>query len=388
MPRPPLAIGSWGSISRTQVAPKKWRARARFRDFTGQTSQVEAWGPSGAAAQRRLETLLRERIAGAGEEITADMKLTALGKLWLAEAELSSLSPQTVARYAAIFQRVVVPGVGELRVREATVSAMDRFLKAIGARTPGLLKPTKVVLSGMLGMATRHDALRSNPIRDVAAQKVKRKEVRALTVEEVGQLRRGLLAWVRDPAQVGQRRSPDLVDVFDIMLATGARIGELLALRWQDVDLASDRPTVTISGTVVRLPGQPAYRQEHTKSAAGFRTLALPRFAVDVLVRRRVDADSSGLVFPSTRGTVREPANLRRQWRDARAAAGFDWVVPHTLRKTVATLIDQERSTANAASQLGHSTRGVTAVHYVQRAAVAPDVSDVLEAFGSRENGE
>ncbi|MBX3099010.1 MAG: site-specific integrase [Salinibacterium sp.] len=390
MPRPPLAVGSWGKISRTQVEPKKWRARARFRDFTGKTSQVEAWGVSGAAAQRSLEAALRVRIASGGEDVTPDMRLAKLGKLWLAEIELSNLSPQTVERYRTIFERTIVPGLGGIMVREASVSTIDRFLKATAARTPAIARSAKVVLSGMLGMATRHDALRTNPVREVASTRSAPKEVRALSVDDVAALRRGVRLWLEDPAQIGQRRSADIPDVVDLLLATGARIGELCALRWSDVDLSTERPTVTIAGTIVRLQGKGVARQPHPKSAAGFRTVTLPRFAVETLLRRQVNATPNplDLVFPSQKGSIREPGNLRRQWRDARAAAGFDWVVPHTFRKTVATLIDQERSTANAASQLGHSSQGLTASRYVQKAAIAPDVSDVLEAFASRDPSE
>jgi integrase len=391
MPRPPLAIGSWGKIVRTQLEPRKWRARARFRDFTGRTVQVEARGESGAAAQRRLERILRDRLSSAGDDITGETKLAALGDSWLAELALSDLAPQTVERYRNILRKVVVPGLGGVRVREATVSTIDRFLKATAAKTPSLARQAKVVLSGMLGMAARHDAIRANPVREVATTRPSRSAVRALTVDDVAALRRGVRLWLADPKQNGQRRSSDLPDVVDILLATGARIGELCALRWQDVDLAADHPTLTISGTVVRLEGKGVTRQPHPKTSAGFRTVTLPRFAVESLLRRKVDAvpNALDLVFPSSAGTIREPANVRRQWRDARKFAGFDWVVPHTFRKTVATIIDHERSTANAASQLGHAASGLTASRYVQRAAVAPDVSDVLEAFRDRgENGE
>ena len=385
MPRPPLPIGSWGRISRTQVEPRKWRARARYRDLTGHTVQVEAWGPSGAAAQRTLETRLRLRLESVGGDITGETRLSTLGTLWLAELELSNLTPQTIERYRDVFQRIVAPGLGGLQVREATVSAVDRFLKATAAKAPTRARVARVVLSGMLGMATRHDALRSNPVRDTAPTRATRSPVRALSIEDVAALRRGVRLWLADPAQSGQRRARDIPDVVDILLATGARIGELCALRWQDVDLTGKQATLTISGTVVRLRGVGVTRQHHPKSAAGYRTVTLPQFAVDTLMRRQLDAQPTAqdLIFPSSTGTLREPRNLRRQWRDARAFAGFDWVVPHTFRRTVATLIDHERSTANAAAQLGHSSAGLTASRYVQRAAIAPDVSDVLEAFAS-----
>ncbi|MGI9823948.1 tyrosine-type recombinase/integrase [Agromyces sp. Marseille-Q5079] len=383
MPRPPLPVGTWGKVTRAQIEPKKWRARAKLRDFTGRTIVIEASGKSGADAQRRLESRLRERVATAGEFVTGETSLRVLGDLWLAERESSEdLSPQSLAQYRWAFDRVICPGAGQLRVREATTSALDRFLKEVSARTPSQARVAKVVLSGMLALAVRHDAIQANPVREVAPLRRVSKEVRALSVADVHALRVGVRAWQSAPDQNGQRRSADIPDVVDVLLATGARIGELCALRWADVSFAGDRATVTISGTVVRLKGQGLIRQPHPKSDAGFRTVTLPRFAVETLRRRRADAPlGTELIFPSRTGTLREPANVRRAWRDARDAAGFDWVVPHTFRKTVATLIDQEASTASAASQLGHAREGVTVKHYVQRAAIAPDVSEVLQRF-------
>ncbi|UOQ90689.1 site-specific integrase [Agromyces endophyticus] len=309
-----------------------------------------------------------------------------LGALWFDEIADSDRSPSTVARYREVYDRAIVPGVGELRIREATVPAMDRFLKATAKASLSTARHARVILSGMLGMAVRHGAIRTDPIREVAAFRSPKSEVRALSVDDVRALREGVRGWVDDPEQAGRRRNPDIPDVVDILLATGARIGELCALRWDDVDLAAERPTVTISGTVVRVPGEGIIRQDHPKTAAGHRTVTLPRFAVETLMRRRVESGGTpnpmNLVFPSTTGTLRETANLHRQWRDARAAAGFDWVVPHTFRKTVATMIDREYSTRDAASQLGHSGTAVTAKHYVAKAIMAPDVSAALEPLG------
>lgn len=385
MPRPPLAVGSWGKISRTELSPKKWRARARFRDFTGVTKTVEAWGKSGAEAQRRLEGELRDRVAAAGTDISADMRLSVLGEIWLEEAAASGLTPQTVDRYRDAFEKVVLPGLGGLRTREATVSAVDRFLKAVATKTPAQAKQARVVLNGMLGLAARHDALRSNPVRDTRLPRGVRKPVRALSVEEVDALRRGVQQWQKDPHQIGPKRAPDLLDVVDLMLATGCRIGEVCALRWDDVDLSTSPATATIRGTVVRIAGLGLIRQPTPKTAAAHRTVTLPRFAADTLLRRQVQGwpNPHNVIFPSSAGTLRDPHNLRRQWRDARHAAGFDWVVPHSFRKTVATIIDRESGTKDAAAVLGHSGVAVTEAHYVQRATVAPDMSTLLEALGS-----
>jgi integrase len=65
------------------------------------------------------------------------------------------------------------------------------------------------------------------------------------------------------------------------------------------------------------------------------------------------------------------PHNVRRQWRQARADTGLEWVTPHTFRKTVATLIDKEADAKSAAAQLGHASEDVTNAYYIVKPALA-----------------
>ncbi|MGQ4619089.1 hypothetical protein [Nocardia sp. R7R-8] len=104
-------------------------------------------------------------------------------------------------------------------------------------------------------------------------------------------------------------------------------------------------------------------RQEWTKTDAGYRSIALPKFAVDALMRRKLDATPNklDLVFPNRNGDIYDPHNFRRTWREARGT-NFAWVTPKTSRKSVATLIANEHSAAGPASQLGHADDGATAV--------------------------
>ncbi|WP_435827018.1 tyrosine-type recombinase/integrase [Micrococcus luteus] len=72
----------------------------------------------------------------------------------------------------------------------------------------------------------------------------------------------------------------------------------------------------------------------------------------------------SPMVFPSSTGTLRDPSNYRKQWRTAREAIGFEWVTPHTFRKTVATRLADAEGLAAASAYLGHSGEAVTRTHY------------------------
>lgn len=387
MHRPQLPIGTLGEISTTEFGKRRVRARARYRDLTGKTRQLEATSTSATAARRALERTFSQRMAAAGDLITPSMRVAALAEVWVAEIAQSSRSPQTVAQYRRIIETVIVPGVGGLTLWEATTGQLDRFLKGVAATTPGRAKTAKTVLAQMFGLAARHDAVRANPVPDTRLPERRAKAVRALSVDEVRALRRGLRAYLAEPTSSGPARAQDLAEVVDVALGTGARVGELLALRWADVDLGASPVTVTISGTVVRTEAG-LIRQGHAKTAAGFRTVSVPRFAADVLLRRSVEElpNTRDLVLPSSTGTLREVNNLERQWRDARKSEhlrGFEWVTWHTFRKTVATLVDRHSGTEDAAAVLGHSGTAVTSKHYVQRASVAPDASAALEVIGN-----
>jgi integrase len=395
MPRHPLPIGTYGAIRTKRSPGGSWRASARFRDQDGVTRTVQAFGTSANAATLRLKRSMQDRIAATGNEIHRQMRLETLAAVWLEEiAAIGNLSPQTVAQYGTDVCTSIAPQLGSLRLHECSTSRLDRFLKSVATDHPAKAKRLKVVLSAVLGLAVRHDALPTNPVREVAGIRGSKKQVRALDLDELRALRERVRLWETGAPlgekgpHVGRPRAKGLLDLVDVLLATGARIGEVLAIRWADIDLAATPPRLTLSGTVVRLPGCQAeggglIRQPHTKTASGFRTVLLPRFAVETIMRMQINAQSNpwDVVFPSSTGTLRDPNNVRRQWREARGDA-FAWVTPHSFRKTVATLIDRERGDHDASAQLGHSGTAVTRKHYIERAAEAPDLTAVLNQLG------
>lgn len=392
MPRPPLPLGTWGRIRRKQVAPRQFQARARFRDHDGRTRDVEARGSTAGAAERALLEMLRDRAAApSGNEITRDTRFSRLAEMWLDEIIAEGrLAPQTINRYEDNVRNAILPALGNLRLREAaSVGRLDRFLKTIAKDQPGKARHVRNVLGQILAMAVRHDAIPTNPVRDVGRLRKKRSKARALTIDDLHRVRATIRQWQRpDPRRSGPRRTNDLAHIFDMLLATGARIGEVLALRWSDLDLTAAKPTATISGTLVYVRGKGTFRQDWTKSEAGYRAVTLPRFAVDMLLSRKVDAPANAhdAVFPSRKGTWLSPHNVRRQWREARTRTNLDWVTPHTFRKTVATLIDREADTKTAAAQLGHASEEITNTYYIDRPHLAPDSSDLLEKFAPDSN--
>lgn len=401
MSRKPMPVGSHGNITRTpylngvklvsegkswhtptgEAVPAKkirWAARVRFRDNDGRTRKVEAWGSSGAEAERRLRDDLTIRKRTASNTITAETRLEVLADYWLrTKIDPSTLAVNTRQRYRYTTEQYVIPGLGGLLLRECTVSRLEAWVAGEVEKHAANARISLTCLKGMLDVAVREDALTANPARSVTpVPATASEEVRALAVPDVIALRAAL-------ATDAKATAIDLHDLVDVMLATGCRPGEALALRWDEVDLT--KHVVYLTGTVVREKGVGLFRQDTTKGKKP-RGHLVPEFAVRMLERRAVEASPGALnlVFPSERGGLREVTTVDRQWRTFRERhPEWTWITPKTFRKSVGTAVERGADIEAAAAQLGHSHSAVTAKHYVVRPAVGPDHRDILERFGA-----
>lgn len=391
MGRPRTQVGDWGTIGSKQIQPGKWRAWTYVRGIDGQRKPLQRFASTKAAAETAVRQAAREAAgkAKAQEGITPETSVAELLAHYIDAAKVAESSRDD---YRSAITKYLNPGVGGLTVREATTGRLDTYLTALAETKPGIAKTCRAVLSGAFKIAVRHDAVAVNPVSGTApvSRKSEPKSAsgddsepdtgnRAITVAELAALRQRVREWMTAPTQ-GRPRNQDIADVVDVLSGSGLRVGELLALRWVDVDLSSTPAVLTISGTVKRTSTQGLHRQPETKTQRGYRKIKVPGYVRDVLLRRRVDA-SSEYVFPSHTGGLQEAANLARAWRDARGEE-FRWVTWHTFRKAVGTRVIENGTDRAAMAQLGHSTIVVTESHYVDRAAEAPDNTAILDAFG------
>ncbi len=383
--RPTTSLGTWGVIRTTKVREGAYRARTRIRDKDGVTREVTATGTTVAAAERALREKLVDRATPTQQAINADTTIAKLAVLWLKYLrDEDRIETTTINEYERVLTKVVIPELGGLRLREVTTSRLDLFLVRLRATSASRQRKTKVVMGAMLGMAVRHDALAVNPVQQTSRIHREKSETRSLTLEDLNAVREALRAWTAKQ-RPGPKASSDMADIIDLMLATGARIGEVLALRWADVALDADRPNLTINGTIKTAPGKGTYRKASPKSDSSVRTVVLPDFATVVLERRRAAGRESpnDAVFPTRNGTWQQVNNVERRWRQIRKDTGLDWVTPHTFRKTVATLISERVDAETASQQLGHSSPAITREFYISKPAIAADVAHVLEELAA-----
>ncbi|TIC79261.1 tyrosine-type recombinase/integrase [Nocardioides sp. GY 10127] len=358
---------------------------------------------------RAVQRKLAARDTAGTETIRGDTTVGELAEIWLEHRRQHGksrsegpLAPQTLAGYDNEVRVAVVPALGGVHLREITVPLLDNLFAAIENGRPHGRYPARpggrateqlrVVLSGMFSLAVRHGAMTANPMRDTPRTSRRRpREVDFLTVEAALHLRRRVR---REAVRIPDRRMPnhDLQDLVDLLLATGCREGEALALRRRDLDLDADVPTAAITGTLVNPRTgyvEALHRQDWTKNHED-RTLVLPDAAVQLLRRRLADspADDDTPVFRGRTGGWLHTSNLRTRLRTALARvdeppSALDLAVAgttfHTLRRTVGTLLAHEVSLDAARDQLGHRDPSVTFRHYVGRREVAPDLRAVLD---------
>ncbi|MGF1662837.1 MAG: tyrosine recombinase XerC [Kineosporiaceae bacterium] len=382
MGRPALPLGTMGEIRCYRLPTGKVRAVAYFRDYDGRTRQVERTGSSETAARNRLREAARERSrVTADGVITPEATVAAVAEVWWADVAAAvaagEKSPTTGELYRYRLDRQVLPGLGGVRLRELSVSRVDGFLRAVAERHgPSTAKSTRAVLSGVLGLAVRHDALAVNLVRDASPVRRPAKHRDALTVEQLRDLRARL---ARDAVAVDR----DLPDLVDMLIATGLRIGETTAITWPSLDL--DAGTVEVRGTVIRVKGEGLVVKQQPKSRHGWRVVELPSWALDMLRRRQGRDDNPwSVVFPSPAGMLRDPKNTAGDLREAFDAAGYPGVTSHTFRRTVATLMDMAGLSARAAAdQLGHAHVSMTTDVYFGRRVAATGARGVLEAVAA-----
>ncbi|MFD4192209.1 tyrosine-type recombinase/integrase [Amycolatopsis thermoflava] len=373
MGRPPLPLGTWGKIRTYKIADRTWRAIANYKDFDGVTRPVERVGETKAKAANNLLEALRDRARRSSDgEIKPETKVHVAAEMWLKAIDESDKAARTKEEYRRTWNRYLASAIGQLRVHQVKVSTVNRVVTEVRDRHGrGAAAHVKVVLSGIFGLVVRHDALDENPVREIeSVGRKKRKRERLVNDKTIGQVL-GTFHASEDASRW------DLVDMVDVLSGLGCRIGELLALTWDNLDF--EQGTVTFRGTVIRVTGRGLLVQEHTKTIAGMRTVRPPSWVMDVL-KRRYSERSCEWVFPSSTDTLRDPDNTRKYMRKVVADTGFKGLHPHDFRHYVSGVLDHAGLTARQiADYLGHERISTTQDEYMERGVVGEQAGPALE---------
>lgn len=388
MPRQRMTPGEHGKIAERSKGGKHY-ATTYVRDVDGKRRRVERSSQKSVEdARRMLQRHLKDRRAPiALQEITDKTTLSELFEVWvLAKANEGGVSPQTVDQYRQVWAKHGATQLGALRIREVDAPRAQRHLQNMGATTQA--KRMRMILVGMFSTAVRFGVVTVNPIREAQPSKaVPRTVTREIQQDDLDRVRAAVRAYA-DRSGPGPQPGRLLPAFVDLLIATGGRPNEILALRWSDCDLGADPPTVTIRGTLIdhgRISGQPLHRQDKRKGDAPEHTVLLPRIGVEALEGLKSDpgATNDAPVFANRDGGWVSLANMRRSLRAALPEDLRATITPHTFRRAVATVVRNRMGAEMAQQQLSHAKLATTEKHYLQRHTHGPDVRQVLDEYAS-----
>lgn len=383
-----MAPGEHGKITDSRRS-EIFYATTYLRLHSGKLREREASSRKSAEDARRE---LKRRIAAeleAGEPVGVINRRTTLSELfeaWIpAKVAEDGIGDRTVTLYRDTWRLHGERQFGALRISELSTSRADAHLKALPTSSATYLR---IILPGMYSLAARFDVVKHNPMRETKTAKAERKPARALTAMEFERVRQAVRVFTERKGP-GPRRGRMLPAFVELLAATGARPGEVLAIRWEDVDLLGTPPTVTVTGTVVdsgRVAGKPLHRQDIRKGGAPAHTVSLPAFGVQVLAELYSVTGPAGPVLTNRDGGLVALTNVRSALREALAGhEDLQWVTPHSFRRSVATVVRDGLGVEAAQRQLSHAQLATTEGHYVQRVTAGPDSRAVLEKWASNE---
>jgi integrase len=315
-------------------------------------------------AQRRLTEFLHRLDA---ENLVAPSALTlgAFLEHWFVEYVEPSLSPRTAEVYISKLRCHVIPHLGNLLLRNLKPEDLQRLYATLiktGRCRDGCPLSNRtvhhihVILSNALDHALKWELITRNPAKAVRPPKVERREMRAWNGDQV-------VCFLEKT-----RSNIDYVmyfELFYIDFATGMRLSEILALRWNDVDL--DTGEIRINRTVYQLnDGSIVYGSP--KSVRSRRTIVLPPSAIEVL-RRHYQAQTAyrtmlGLtlneddfIFTRPDGRPFRPGTIGQAFRRMVKHTDLPPIRFHDIRHTHASLLIQQRVNPKVIQErLGHAS--------------------------------
>jgi integrase len=314
-----------------------------------------------AAAKAELARLINDANRGT----LVDHSKQTLGEYlrsWLADK--TDIGPVTRERYTEIIENRIIPILGGVELQKLKPKHVQdwlghlargggrRYGQALSART---VRHCYRVLWGALKQAVKLEVLARNVADAATPPRLKDDEIVILTPEQIKAVRAALR---------GHRLGP----ITSLGLASGCRLGELLALRWCDID----GTTLTISRSLEQTKS--GLRFKEPKSRHGKRKISLPPSAVAELgehrrkqLERRMRlgmgrAEVYALVFSNDDGSPIKPNNLSVMWnREIRRITGVPPVTFHSMRHCHASaLIKGGIDVVSVSRRLGHSSPVIT----------------------------
>ena len=263
--------------------------------------------------------------------------------------------PTTYAAHNYVFKNHILPGLGDIPLSELTSEMVGEFLeerRRFGNHRPGssglgeeTMRHIHRLLQQCLDQAIRDGLLTENPAKAFHYRKSMTVKANIMTPLEM-----------EDYLDAAERLG--YLPMFMLALTAGLRKGELIALKWSDLDIESRTVTIAENRAVVR--------RELVEYGDQTRTIALTPEVIDLLIMEHAKHPNSPLMFmhPATQRTY-SPQMVRRMHNEIIKEAGLDHIRFTDLRHTCAVLsLRNGVETKELTRMLGHYRPSITRQNY------------------------
>ena len=318
-----------GSIRKRKDGRWEGRYTAGRDPETGRAIYKNVLGKTQAEVKEKLKSAIKE---------TQALDQTKVGKytvgewmeVWFEDYAKVKVRPSSHQTYRGYIDNHINPNIGDIPLEKLTSLDLQKLYKKLltkgrvdrleaKGQPKGLSAKTvrniHQILSSALKLAQEQRIILANPAEGCALPKVEHREMKTLPVEQ-------LRSFLREARESG------VFELYYLGLATGLRRGELLGLKWEDIDL--ERGDLRVKRQVSRINGEVVEAPLKTKNA--YRTLPLAEDTVSVLKEQRRKVGSSPWVFPSPNGGPISPDSVLHMLHRVLKRAGLPKVRFHDLR--------------------------------------------------------
>jgi integrase len=286
---------------------------------------------------------------------------------WLEQYKKPSVRPATYNSYATIIRFHLRPSLGHIPLKDLRPDQVQRFYndKREAGLSPRTVRYLHTIIHAALKQALKNQLLTRNVSEATTRPGGKTRKMRPLSLDELHQF----LASVKDDPLFG---------AMFLEFGTGVRRGEILGLRWGDLDL--DDGVFHVRQTLIRIRNHDAIEGDRKtrlifqepKTEPSRRTLPIPEEVIEALKRHKAQQaqerllmgevyEDHGLVFCQTNGRPIDPRNFTRHFERLLAQAGLPKIRFHDGRHTFATLmLELGESPKTVQTMLGHTKIATT----------------------------
>jgi len=311
----------------------------RRKSFTADTQKAVVSMLNEFKAQKSKGTLVAGNNCRMSEYISR----------WL-KAKQSNIRDSSHTLYSHICTKQLMPELGEHKMQKVTTAIINNYLTSKASQlSSATLKKHRQVLSGIFDLAMDEGVVSVNPVSRSSSLRNNTRSMNVLTKEDIKVVLEYSMRLVGDSKPSMQ----PMYLIIRLALATGLRIGELLALRWKNI--GDDSVTVTHSLSAKRKLGLP-------KSTSSLRKISVDKATVDELR----EIQRGDWVFQCNKGLPLYPCTVSARFKEIVDDCGIHMIRFHDLRHTHAThLIAEGCNIKMVSERLGHSSVNITLALYV-----------------------